>query len=35
MVQVTVGGGGELQGPEADIVQCFVIDDHAFIGVLD
>jgi len=35
VVQVTVGGGGQLQGSEADVVEGFVVDDHAFIGVLD
>jgi len=35
MVEITIGGGGELKGPEADIVEGFVIDDHALIGVLD
>jgi hypothetical protein len=35
MVQVTIGGGGQLKGSEADIVQGFVIDDHAFVGVFD
>ena len=28
MVQVTVGGGGQLQGAEADVVQGLVVDDH-------
>lgn len=35
MVQVSVSGGCELEGSEADIVKSFVIDDHALIGVLD
>merc|ERR1711881_685283 len=35
MVEITVGGGGELEGSEADIVEGLVIDDHALIGVLD
>ena len=35
MVQVAVGGGGELQGAEADIVEGLVVDDHALVGVLD
>jgi hypothetical protein len=34
MVEVTVGGGGELQGSEADIVQGFVIKREALIRVL-
>jgi len=35
MVKITIGGGGELKGSETDIVEGFVIDDHALIGVLD
>jgi len=35
MVQVTIGGGGQLQGSEADIIKGFIIDDHGFIGVFD
>jgi hypothetical protein len=35
MVEVTVGGGGELQGSEADIVEGLVVDAHNLIGVLD
>merc|ERR1712195_109759 len=35
MVKITVGGGGELEGPEADIVEGFVINAHDLIGVLD
>jgi hypothetical protein len=35
VVQVTIGRGSELQGSEADIVQGFVVDDHAFVGVFD
>ena len=35
MVKITVGGGGELQGAEADIVQGLVIKGEALIGVLD
>merc|ERR1712193_241311 len=34
MVEVTVGGGGELEGTEADIVQGLVVKAHALIGVL-
>lgn len=34
VVQVTVRGGGELEGTEADIVEGFVIEAHHFIGVL-
>jgi len=35
MVEITVGGGGELEGSEADIVEGLVIDAHDLIGVLD
>eukprot|EP01084_Bolivina_argentea_P311568 539346_1 len=35
MVQVTEGGGGQLQGAEADIVQGLVVDAHGLIGVLN
>merc|ERR1712228_728484 len=35
MVKITIGGGGELKSSEADIVEGFVIDDHALIGVLN
>merc|ERR1739848_129322 len=34
MVEVTVGGSGELEGTEADIVQGLVVKAHALIGVL-
>ena len=35
MVQITISGGGELEGSEADIVEGFVIDDLDFIGIFD
>jgi hypothetical protein len=35
MVKVTIGGGGQFEGSEADIVKSFVIDDHTFIGVFN
>jgi len=35
MVEITIGGGRQLEGSEADIVEGLVIDDHALIGVLD
>mmetsp|Transcript_41678 Transcript_41678/g.63685 ORF Transcript_41678/g.63685 Transcript_41678/m.63685 type:complete len:400 (-) Transcript_41678:46-1245(-) len=35
MVKITVGGGGELEGSEADIVQSLVVDAHNLIGVLN
>merc|ERR1712193_510251 len=34
MVEVTVGGSGELEGTEADVVQGLVVKAHALIGVL-
>ena len=35
MVKITVGGGGELKGSEADIIKSFVINAHNLIGVFD
>ena len=35
VVQVTIGGGSQFEGSEADIVQGFVVNDHTFIGVFD
>jgi len=35
MVQVTEGWCCELEGPEADVVQSFVVNAHRFVGVLD
>merc|ERR1711981_1448833 len=35
MVQVTIGGGGELEGTEADVVQGLVVHAHTLVGVLD
>jgi len=35
VVQVAVSGCGELQGPEAYVVQRFVVDAKRFVGVLD
>ena len=35
VVKIAVGGGGELEGSEADIVQGLVIKGEALIGVLD
>ena len=34
MVQITVGGGGELEGTEADIVKSFVVHHEGLITVL-
>merc|ERR1712195_389959 len=33
VVEVTVGGGGELEGTEADVVKGFVVKAHALISV--
>merc|ERR1712225_225937 len=35
VVEVTVGGGGELEGTEADVVEGLVVKAHALIGVPD
>eukprot|EP00126_Sphaerothecum_destruens_P000258 Sdes_comp10306_c0_seq1m1941 len=35
MIQITIGGGGELQGSEANIIQGLVINAKGFIGVFD
>jgi len=35
MVKISVSGGGELEGSEADIVEGFVVNDHALIGVFN
>jgi len=35
MVKITISGGGELKSSETDIVESFVINDHALIGVFD
>jgi hypothetical protein len=35
MVEITVGGGGELEGAEADIIQGFVIDAEGLVRVLN
>jgi hypothetical protein len=35
VVEVTVSGGCEFEGTEADIVQGFVVDNHDFVGVLN
>jgi len=35
MVKITISGGSELEGSEADIVKSLVINDHTFIGVFD
>ena len=35
MVKVTVGGSGEFESPEADIVEGLIVDDHALVSVFD
>jgi len=35
VVKITVGGGGELEGTEADVVKGFVVNAHNLIGVFD
>merc|ERR1712079_578300 len=35
VVKITVGGGGELEGTEADIVEGLVVNAHDIVGVLD
>jgi hypothetical protein len=35
MVQVTVGGGGDLQGAEADAVKGLVVEGETLVGILD
>ena len=35
MVQVTISGGSELEGSEADIVEGFVVDTEGLVGVLN
>jgi len=35
VVQVTISRGGKLQGSEANIIQGFIVNNHAFIGVFN
>jgi len=35
VVQITISGGGELKGSEADIVESFVINDLDLISIFD
>jgi hypothetical protein len=35
MVEISIGGGGELEGSEADIIKGLVINAHNLIGILD
>ena len=35
VVKITVGGGGELKGTEADVIKGLVINAHNLVGVFD
>jgi len=35
MVQVSIGGSGQLQSSIADIIKSLVVDDHSLVGVLN
>ena len=35
MVKISVGGSGEFEGSEADIIEGFVVNDHALISVFN
>ena len=35
VVEVPVGGGGQLQGAEADVIECFVVNAESLVCVLD
>ena len=35
MVEVAIGGGGQLQGAEADVVEGLVVDAEGLVCVLD
>ena len=35
MVKITIGGGGELQCSETDIIKSFVINAHNLISIFD
>jgi len=35
VVQVTIGGSGQLQGSKTDIIKGFVINNHDFIGIFN
>jgi len=35
MVQITISRGGQFKSSEANIIQSFVIDNHAFIGIFN
>ena len=35
MVEISVCGGGQFQGSEADVVESFVVDGEGLVGVLN
>jgi len=35
VVEVTVGGSGELQGPEADVIESLVVNAERLVCVLN
>ena len=35
MVEIAVGGGGEFEGSEANVVESLVVDAVGLVGVLD
>ena len=35
MVEISIGGCGEFESSEADIIESFVVNAHDIIGVLD
>ena len=35
VVEVSVGWGGQFEGSEANVVQCFVVNDHDFVSIFD
>jgi hypothetical protein len=35
MIKISISGGGEFEGSETDVIKSFIIDDHAFVRVLN
>ncbi len=35
MVEITISWGGQLQGPEADVIQSLIVDAEGFIRILN
>ncbi len=35
MIKIAVCWGFELEGPEADIIEGFIVKDHALVSVFD